>query len=114
MIAKAIEHKGSALVDVLQTWPTYNDLYTKEWYEGAGLPNKSSRLYKLEEQGYDGKVKDVTDKAEIIMKQAAAVARNYGTEPIPAGIYYQAELPTSEARVNARVPARAAQPLAAL
>jgi len=111
IIAKAIQHKGSALVDVLQTCPTYNDLYTKEWYEGADLPEKKSRLYKLEEQGFDGKVKDVTDKTEIIMKKAAAVARSYETEPIPVGIYYQAELPTYEDGVNARIPALAEQPL---
>jgi 2-oxoglutarate ferredoxin oxidoreductase subunit beta len=111
IIAKAIEHKGSALVDVLQTCPTYNDLYTKEWYEGADLPEKKSRLYKLEEQGYDGKVADVADKTEIIRKKAAAVARSYETEPIPVGIYYQAELPTYEDGVNARIPALAEKPL---
>jgi 2-oxoglutarate ferredoxin oxidoreductase subunit beta len=111
IIAKAIEHKGSALVDVLQTCPTYNDLYTKEWYEGADLPEKKSRLYKLEEQGFDGKVKDVTDSAELITKKAAAVARSYETEPIPVGIYYQAELPTYEDGVNARIPALAEKPL---
>jgi 2-oxoglutarate ferredoxin oxidoreductase subunit beta len=111
IIAKAILHKGSALVDVLQTCPTYNDLYTKEWYEGADLADKKSRLYKLEEQGFDGTVKDVTDKAEIIMKKAAAVARSYETEPIPIGIYYQAELPTYEDGVNARIPALAEKPL---
>jgi len=111
IIAKAIQHKGSALVDVLQTCPTYNDLYTKEWYEGADLPEKKSRLYKLEEQGFDGTVKDVTDTSEIIMKKAAAVARSYETEPIPVGIYYQAELPTYEDGVNARIPELAEKPL---
>jgi len=111
IIAKAIEHKGSALVDVLQTCPTYNDLYTKEWYEGADLPEKKSRLYKLEEQGFDGKVVDVGDQAEIIKKKAAAVARSYETEPIPIGIYYQAELPTYEDGVNARIPVLAEKPL---
>ena len=111
IIAQAIEHKGSALVDVLQTCPTYNDLYTKEWYEGADLPEKKSRLYKLEEQGFDGKVKDVTDTSEIIRKKAAAVARSYETEPIPVGIYYQAELPTYEDGVNARIPELAEKPL---
>jgi 2-oxoglutarate ferredoxin oxidoreductase subunit beta len=100
-----------ALVDVLQTCPTYNDLYTKEWYEGADLPAKKSRLYKLEEQGFDGKVVDVSDQAEIINKKAAAVAKSYETEPIPIGIYYQAELPTYEDGVNARIPALAEKPL---
>ena len=111
IIAKAIQHKGSALVDVLQTCPTYNDLYTKEWYEGADLPEKKSRLYKLEEQGFDGKVVDVSDTADIIKKKAAAVAKSYETEPIPIGIYYQAELPTYEDGVNARIPALAEKPL---
>ena len=111
IIAKAIQHKGSALVDVLQTCPTYNDLYTKEWYEGADLPEKTSRLYKLEDQGFDGKVADVTDKTEMIRKKAAAVARSYETEPIPIGIYYQAELPTYEDGVNARIPTLAEKPL---
>jgi 2-oxoglutarate ferredoxin oxidoreductase subunit beta len=111
ILVKAIQHRGSALVDVLQTCPTYNDLYTKEWYEGADLPEKRSRLYKLEEQGFDGTVTDVTDTAEIIRKKAAAVARSYETEPIPIGIYYQAELPTYEDGVNARIPALAGTPL---
>ena len=111
IIAKAIQHPGSALVDVLQTCPTYNDLYTKEWYEGADLPEKRSRLYKLEEQGYDGVVQDPSDKQEIIAKKAAAVARSYESEPIPTGIYYQCVLPTYEDGVNSRIPALAERPL---
>jgi len=104
IIARAIEHKGAALVDVLQTCPTYNDLYTKEWYEGADLPEKRSRLYKLEAQGFDGKVKDPTDKQEIITKKAAAVARSYEDEPIPIGVYYEIDLPTYEDEVFRRIP----------
>jgi 2-oxoglutarate/2-oxoacid ferredoxin oxidoreductase subunit beta len=111
IIVKAIEHKGSALVDVLQTCPTYNDLYTKEWYEGADLPEKRSRLYKLEDKGYDGKVQDPTDAQEIVAKKAAAVARSYETDPIPIGIYYQVELPTYEDAVAQRIPALAEKPL---
>jgi 2-oxoglutarate ferredoxin oxidoreductase subunit beta len=108
---KAIQHRGSALVDVLQTCPTYNDLYTKEWYEGADLPEKRSRLYKLEDKGYDGKVQDPTDAQEIVTKKAAAVARSYETDPIPIGIYYQVELPTYEDAVGQRIPALAEKPL---
>ncbi len=114
IIARAIQHRGSALVDVLQTCPTYNDLYTKEWYEGADLPEKRSRLYKLEERGYDGKVHDPTDQQEIVAKKAAAVARSYETEPIPIGVYYQIELPTYEDAVAQRIPALAEKPLAEL
>ena len=111
IIVKAIQHKGSALVDVLQTCPTYNDLYTKEWYDGADLPEKRSRLYKLEEKGYDGKVQDPTDAQEMVAKKAAAVARSYETDPIPIGIYYQVELPTYEDAVAQRIPALAEKPL---
>jgi 2-oxoglutarate/2-oxoacid ferredoxin oxidoreductase subunit beta len=111
IIVKAIQHKGSALVDVLQTCPTYNDLYTKEWYEGADLPEKRSRLYKLEDKGYDGKVQDPSDAQEIIAKKAAAVARSYETDPIPIGIYYEIELPTYEDAVGQRIPALAEKPL---
>src|SRR5438552_11622451 len=111
IIARAIQHKGSALVDVLQTCPTYNDLYTKEWYEGADLPEKQSRLYKLEDKGYDGKVKDPTDQEEIVAKKSAAVARRYEADPIPIGVYYEVELPTYEDAVFQRIPALAEKPL---
>ncbi len=112
IIARAIQHKGSALVDVLQTCPTYNDLYTKEWYEGADLPEKMSRLYKLEERGYDGKVQDPTDAQEIVAKKAAAVARSYEREPLPIGVYYEVELPTYEDEVFKRIPSLRETPLA--
>src|SRR5438067_1713227 len=112
IIARAIQHKGSALVDVLQTCPTYNDLYTKEWYEGADLAEKKSRLYKLDERGYDGKVHDPTDEQEVVAKKAAAVARSYEREPIPIGVYYEAELPTYEDEIYKRIPSLRDTPLA--
>ena len=111
IIVRAIEHRGSALVDVLQTCPTYNDLYTKEWYEGLDKPDKTSRLYKLEERSYDGKVSDPTDQQEIVAKKAAAAARSYETDPIPIGIYYQVELPTYEDEIWQRIPALKGKPL---
>src|SRR5258705_3338672 len=111
IIARAMQHRGAALVDVLPPCPTYNDLYTKEWYEGADLPEKRSRLYKLEEQGFDGKVQNPSDARDIVAKKAAAVARSYETDPIPIGIYYQVELPTYEDAVAQRIPALAEKPL---
>jgi len=111
IITAAIEHKGSALVDVLQTCPTYNDLYTKEWYEGDDLPTKRSRLYSLEESGYDGVVKDPTNLEEVVAKKAQAVAKSYEVEPIPIGIYYKIDLPTYEERLAERMPEYAKTPL---
>jgi 2-oxoglutarate ferredoxin oxidoreductase subunit beta len=111
IIAAAIEHKGSALIDVLQTCPTYNDLYTKEWYEGEDLPTKRSRLYSLEESGYDGVVKDPSNLDEVVAKKAQAVAKSYEVEPIPIGIYYKIDLPTYEQRLAERMPEYAKTPL---
>src|SRR5260370_13206247 len=54
----AIEHRGSAFVDVLQTCPTYNDINTKEWYAGDDLPAKAPRFSKLDATGYDGRALD--------------------------------------------------------
>jgi len=114
IIARAIEHRGSAFVDVLQTCPTYNDLYTKEWYEGLDLPDKRSRLYKLEEHGFDPVVHNVADPQELVAKKAAAVVKSYETEPIPIGVYYQAALPTYEDALIQRIPALAETPLVEL
>ena len=59
LIKKAVAHNGLAFIDVLQPCPTYNDINTKEWFQG--LDNVDSkegkaipRMYKLEEMGYDG------------------------------------------------------------
>src|ERR1041384_2653145 len=55
MIKQAIQHKGLALVDVLQPCPTYNDLHDKDWFEekieldGQQLP----RTFLLNEIGYE-------------------------------------------------------------
>src|SRR5206468_8945824 len=71
----AIEHRGSAFVDVLQTCPTYNDINTKEWYAGDDLPSKAPRPYKLEETSYDGRVADPTMRDQVNPKKGNALLR---------------------------------------
>jgi 2-oxoglutarate ferredoxin oxidoreductase subunit beta len=106
LIATAIRHKGSSFIDILQTCPTYNDLYTKEWYDSG--PEGKARLYKLEERGYDPVVHDPNDGDEIIAKKVQAVARSYEWgEQIPVGVYYQIERPTFEEELAARRPSLA-------
>lgn len=108
----AILHKGSALVDVLQTCPTYNDINTKEWYSGTDLPTKAPRLYKLEDTGYDGVVKDPTDANEINQKKVQAIARSFEWgDKIPIGLFYQIEQPTFEDMIANRMPAYKEVPL---
>ena len=108
MIKKAITHKGLAFVDVLQTCPTYNDINTKEWYQGFDNIDQSTgkampRLYKLEETGYDGVVHDPVETGE---KTAQAIAKsNEWDARIPIGVFYQNEhVPTYQERISARIP----------
>jgi 2-oxoglutarate ferredoxin oxidoreductase subunit beta len=108
----AIVHKGSALVDVLQTCPTYNDINTKEWYAGADLQSKAPRLYKLEETGYDGTVKDPNDSNEVTQKKAQAFTKSFEWgEKVPIGIFYRIQEPTYEDMIGNRMPSYKEVPL---
>jgi 2-oxoglutarate ferredoxin oxidoreductase subunit beta len=112
VLKAAILHKGSALVDVLQTCPTYNDINTKEWYAGTDLTTKAPRLFKLEETGYDGVVKDPYDSEEVSQKKAQAIARSFEWgEKIPIGLFYRIEQPTFEDMLATRMPGYKEVPL---
>jgi 2-oxoglutarate ferredoxin oxidoreductase subunit beta len=108
IIKQAIQHKGLALVECLQPCPTYNDINTKEWYTGedrkdpqTGKPQ--SRLYKLEEAGFDPVVHELN---EVFKKKVAGMekAQEWG-DKIPVGVFYQNELePTFQDRLSQRIP----------
>jgi 2-oxoglutarate ferredoxin oxidoreductase subunit beta len=106
-IKQAIQHKGLAFIDCLQPCPTYNNITTKAWYSGEdrlddnGKPQ--SRLYKLEQTGFNP---EVHDWAEDLEKKIVAIskAREWG-DRIPIGVFYKNELePTFEARIKDRIP----------
>ena len=66
VIIKAIQHKGLAYVDVLQPCPTYNDINTREWFQGQDNIDQESghqvpRIYKIEDRGYDGVVHNTNE-----------------------------------------------------
>lgn len=69
IIKKAINHKGYALVDILQPCITFNKVNTFKWYK--------DRVYKLDEN-YNAK-----DKIGAFKK-----AQEFGDEGIPLGILY--------------------------
>jgi 2-oxoglutarate ferredoxin oxidoreductase subunit beta len=103
LIAQAIRHRGSSFIDVLQTCPTYNDLYTKDWFDEG--PEGKSRIYKLDDTGYDPLVHDVNNGDEIIAKKVQAVGKSYEWgDRIPVGVYYRIERPTYEDELAARRP----------
>jgi 2-oxoglutarate/2-oxoacid ferredoxin oxidoreductase subunit beta len=79
LMSSAINHKGFALVDILQPCVTFNRLNTFKWYR--------ERVYHLEEDY------DPTDR-----NAAFARAREWG-ERIPTGILYRTDRPLFEERV---------------
>ncbi len=106
-IKKAIKHKGMALVVVQQWCPTYNDINTKEWYNGEDRIDPATgkpvpRLYRLEETGYDG---IVHNPDETIPKTLAALAKAYEWgDRIPIGVFYQNEfVSTYQERISQRI-----------
>jgi 2-oxoglutarate ferredoxin oxidoreductase subunit beta len=107
VIKRGIQHKGLALVECLQPCPTYNDIDTREWYSGedrkdaAGKPQ--SRLYKLEDEGFDPVVHDWN---EDFKKKVAGMekAHEWG-DRIPVGVFYQNQLEsTFQDRLTKRIP----------
>ncbi len=113
LIAQGIQHKGSALIDVLQTCPTYNDLHTKSYY--AEQVNAQPRLYKLEETDYDPVVHDPDDPVEVAQKKAQALIKSQ--EPggrIALGVYYKLEVPTYIDHLKNKIPGLNENPLAEL
>jgi 2-oxoglutarate ferredoxin oxidoreductase subunit beta len=107
-IKQAIQHKGLAFIDALQPCPTYNDINTREWYAGedrkdpqTGKPQ--SRLYKLEETGFDPVVHSAAEELEKKMS-AMNKASEWG-DRIPIGVFYKNELhPTFVDRFTSRIP----------
>jgi 2-oxoglutarate ferredoxin oxidoreductase subunit beta len=91
-IKQAIQHKGLALVEILQPCPPYNDINTKDWYAGADRIDPATgkpqpRLYKLQETGFDPVVHE---ESEIFKKKVAGMekAQEWG-DRIPIGVFYQ-------------------------
>ncbi|MEM1942987.1 MAG: 2-oxoacid:ferredoxin oxidoreductase subunit beta [Candidatus Caldarchaeum sp.] len=107
LIKMGIQHRGSAFIDVLQPCPTYNDITTKEWFagedrvvEGKPLP----RIYKLEDEGYDGEVKSA-DVEEMTLKKLKAIEKSFEWgDRIPVGLFYRNQfIPSYEDRITETV-----------
>ncbi len=104
IIKKAIQHRGSALIDVLQPCVAYNNVYTKEFYE--------KRIYKLEETpDWDPIVKE-PDPEEVEEKVSKAwIKAMEWEEKIPIGIFYwNPHVDSFEERIKAEIPEYLANP----
>ncbi len=93
IIMKAVKHRGTSIIDLLQPCPTYNDVNTKEWYE--------KRVYYLDKDpSWDPVVKEATSEAvEQKFIQAIQKSLEWG-DRIPLGVIYQNDLvPSFDARI---------------
>jgi len=97
-IKKAIRHKGAALIDVLQPCVTYNNIYTRQYYE--------NRLYDLSTDPNWDPIVNTANVKEVAMKidQACKKALEW-KERIPIGVFYQNPyVPTFEERLKKEIP----------
>jgi 2-oxoglutarate ferredoxin oxidoreductase subunit beta len=99
LIVAAVKHKGLSFLDVLQPCPTYNDINTRDWYAGTDITDESakeahSRIYKLEEHGFDPVV-HYNEESELNEKLTQALIKSleWGNK-IPTGIFYKNEIIT--------------------
>jgi 2-oxoglutarate/2-oxoacid ferredoxin oxidoreductase subunit beta len=107
IIKKGIEHRGLSFIDVLQPCPTYNDINTKEWYQSFTLDENNPsiripKIYKLEEEGYNGVVDNDEESSNKIIK---AIEKSKEWENrIPVGVFYEnKKTPTYEERLQSRI-----------
>ena len=108
IIKQGIQHKGMAFIDCLQPCPTYNDINTKDWFNGEDRKDPKTgkaqpRLYKLENEGFDPVVRDWK---EDFKKKVAGMekAQEWG-DKIPIGVFYKNELePAFHDRITKRIP----------
>ena len=77
LMAKAIQHKGFALIDVFSPCVTYNKLNTFPWFR--------ERIFSLQEEKHD------TSNWEMAMQKAGMPDNKIAT-----GIFYQTEMKTYE------------------
>lgn len=85
IIMRAVKHRGTSVIDLLQPCPTYNDVNTKEWYE--------KRIYYLDKDPtWDPEVREATSEAsEKKYLQAIHKSLEWG-DKIPLGVLYQNDL----------------------
>ena len=100
LLEQAIRHPGTALLEVLQPCPTYNDINSKAWYEDVVMDMEQRRLYALADEGYDGLIPVDSDAAhaEVVHQHCMAKSQEWG-ERIPTGVFLQ-DLSQSEFAVR--------------
>ncbi|MFM7389228.1 MAG: thiamine pyrophosphate-dependent enzyme [Vampirovibrionales bacterium] len=107
-IMAAMQHRGTAIIDVYQPCPTYNDLHPKEYYSEKVLDvagTEMPRVYYLEDEGYNGVVEDSSNLEALQAKKIEAITKAYQKEErIALGVYWKVDLPTYQDRLEENLP----------
>ena len=88
LIMQAVQHHGMSFLDVLQPCPTYNDINTRDWYAGMDMAERHSRIYKLEDTGYDPLVHADSEDNDERISQALVRSLDWG-DKIATGVFYR-------------------------
>jgi 2-oxoglutarate ferredoxin oxidoreductase subunit beta len=97
LMVKAIQHKGLALVDIMQGCPTYNPEFTAAPWFNAHLKALPAE--------YDGHVKDPSNKEEVNQKKMNAINMllSEDADNMHTGVFFENEDPdTFEDRLQKR------------
>lgn len=112
LIKEGILHKGSALIEIIQPCPVYNDIHTKDWFLGKGnidlkTGKEIPRIYKLEKENYSCIITKEDSEEEIAKKVSEMIKKAYEWgNRIPIGIFYRdLRFATYEERILERNPA---------
>jgi 2-oxoglutarate ferredoxin oxidoreductase subunit beta len=90
LIEQAIRHPGSSMLTVLQPCPTYNELHDKEWYDGTDLDTGKTRLYSLQDEGFDPVVPENAARELRDQKLLQCLSRTHEWgQRIPTGVFFQ-------------------------
>lgn len=112
IFTEAIQHHGSSFVEVLQGCPTYNDIWTSDYYMGKDLLDAETgkptpRIYDLQEEGYDPVLsRSSLYEPEHRERQALLFQKVMETgNRIPIGIFLvNPDVTTYEERIETTIP----------
>ncbi|MGM0593738.1 MAG: thiamine pyrophosphate-dependent enzyme [Pseudomonadota bacterium] len=90
LLTEAIRHPGSAILEVLQPCPTYNDINTRDWYSGSDPETGLPRLYDVAEAGHTTTIPADAGDDEVAAVRAACFERILQRDGrIPLGLFLQ-------------------------
>ncbi|MEM0128433.1 MAG: thiamine pyrophosphate-dependent enzyme [Thermoplasmatales archaeon] len=93
-IIRAIKHRGTAVIDIMQPCVTYNNINTKEFYD--------PRLYDIEKEGWNPVAENENEYREKV-GQAVGKSLEWG-DRIPMGVFIDYRTETYDEKLRKLIP----------